>query len=104
MLGTDAMMDTPDIAFHISDQGMNPGQDLGRFFPRIGDQPLMTERGRSIQEAVTLPTIGFDHRRGGQALLDQNLDLLAANSGYKAHGGQPGFISRRFPSYNHLVL
>ena len=31
MFGTDAMMDAPDIAFHVSDQGMDPGQDLGGF-------------------------------------------------------------------------
>ena len=30
------MMDTPDIVFHISNQGMDPGQDLRRFFPRTG--------------------------------------------------------------------
>ena len=64
MLGTDAMMDTPDIAFHIGDQGMDPGQDLGSSFPRTGNQPLMAETGSIIQEAVALPTIGFDYRLG----------------------------------------
>ena len=34
MFGTDAMMDAPDIAFHVGDQGMDPGQNLGSFFPR----------------------------------------------------------------------
>ena len=28
MLGADAMVDTPDIAFDIGDQGVDPGQDL----------------------------------------------------------------------------
>jgi len=28
MLGADAMVDTPDIAFNIGVQGMDPGQDL----------------------------------------------------------------------------
>ena len=32
MLGTDVMINTPDIAFNIDDQGMDPGQDLPRFF------------------------------------------------------------------------
>ncbi len=62
MFGTDAMMDAPDIAFHIGDQGMDPGQDLGRILSRTGNQPLMTKTGGSIQEAVALPTIGLDHR------------------------------------------
>ena len=25
MFGTDAVMDAPDVAFHIGDQGMDPG-------------------------------------------------------------------------------
>ena len=72
MLGADAMVDTPDIAFPIGGQGMDPGQDLRRFFSRTGYQPLMTETGRSIQEAIALPTIGLDHRPSGQALLRQD--------------------------------
>jgi hypothetical protein len=36
MFGTDAMMDAPDIAFDIGDQGMDPGQDLGALFPEPG--------------------------------------------------------------------
>ena len=56
MLGADAMVDPPDIAFHIGDQGMDPRQDLGSFFPRTGNQPHMTETGSSIQEALALPT------------------------------------------------
>ncbi len=36
MLGADAMLNTPDIAFHIGDQGMDPGQDLGGSFPEPG--------------------------------------------------------------------
>ena len=31
ILGADAMMDTPDNAFDIGDQGVDTGQDLGRF-------------------------------------------------------------------------
>jgi len=34
MLGADAVVDTPDIAFDLGDQGMDPGQNLGSFFPR----------------------------------------------------------------------
>jgi len=81
MLGTDAVMDTPDIAFNIGDQGMDPGQDLGRFFTRTGHQPLMTKTGRSIQEAIALPAIGLDHRLGRQALPYQGLNLFAADAG-----------------------
>jgi hypothetical protein len=68
MFGTDAVVDAPNIAFDIGDQGMNPGQDLGRFLPRTRHQPLMLETGRSIQEAIALPAIGLDHRFGCQAL------------------------------------
>ena len=46
VLGTDAVMDAPDIAFNIGDQGMDPGQDLRRFFSRTGHQPLMMEIGK----------------------------------------------------------
>ena len=63
MFGTDAMVDAPDIPFHISGQSMDPGQDLGRILSRAWHQPLMTTTGRSIQEAVTLPTIGLDPPR-----------------------------------------
>src|SRR3974390_354362 len=79
MFGTDAMMDAPDISFHVGDQGMDPGQDLGSFFPRTGNKPLMTETGSIIQEAVTLPTIGLDHRLGGQALPHPGLNFCAAD-------------------------
>ena len=34
MLGTDAMVDAPDISFNIGDQGVDPGQDLRRFRTR----------------------------------------------------------------------
>ena len=104
MLGADAMVDTPDIAFPIGDQGMDPGQDLRRFFSRTGHQPLMTETGRSIQETIALPAIGLDHCRGGQALLYQGLNLLAADSGHQPHGGKPGLIGRGFHGYHHLGL
>ena len=36
MLGADAMVDAPDIAFDIGDQGVDPGQDLRRFLPEPG--------------------------------------------------------------------
>jgi len=36
MFGTDAMVDAPDIAFDIGDQGVDPGQDLGCLLPRTG--------------------------------------------------------------------
>ncbi len=36
MFGTDPMMDAPDISFHVGDQGMDPGQDLGGSFPEPG--------------------------------------------------------------------
>ena len=75
MLGADAVVDTPDIALDIGDQGMDPGQNLGRLLPRPGHQPLMPEARRSIQEAITLPAIRLDHRLGGQALPYQGLNL-----------------------------
>ena len=33
MLGADAMVDAPDVAFNIGDQGVNPGQDFWGFLP-----------------------------------------------------------------------
>ena len=36
MLGADAMLDAPDIAFNIGDQSVDPGQNLGRLLPRPG--------------------------------------------------------------------
>ena len=36
MLGADAMVDAPDIAFHIGDQGMDPGKTFGASFPEPG--------------------------------------------------------------------
>ena len=104
VFGTDAMVDAPDISFHIGDQGMDPGQDLRRFFTRTGHQPLMTETGSIVQEAIALPTIGLDYRLGGQALPDQGLNLLAADPGHRAHGVKSGFISRGFHGYHHLGL
>ena len=80
MLGADAVMDTPDVAFDIGDQGMNPGQDLHRLFSRPGHQPLMTETGSSIQEAVALSTNGLDNGLAGKALPRQALNFFAAES------------------------
>ena len=90
MFGTDAMVDTPDIAFDIGDQGVDPGQDLRCLLPRAGYQPLMTETGRSVQEALALPAICFDHCLGRQPLPYQRLNLFAADSGHQPHGGKPG--------------
>ena len=99
MLGADTVVDTPDIAFNISDQGMDPGQDLRRFFSRPGHQPLMMETGRRVQETITWPAIGLDYRLGRQTLPDQGLNLCAADSGHHPHGGKPGLIDRGFHSY-----
>jgi hypothetical protein len=41
VLWADTMMDTTNIAFDIGDQGLDPGQDLWRLFPRTGNEPLM---------------------------------------------------------------
>jgi hypothetical protein len=71
MFGADAMVDTPDIAFDIGDQGMNPRQDFRSFLPRTGNQPLMLVMGRSIQEAISLLAVSFNHCLGRQALLHQ---------------------------------
>jgi hypothetical protein len=73
MLGADAMVDTPDIAFNIGDQGVDIGQDLRRLFFRTCNQPLVTETGRSIQEAIALPTIGLDHRLSCQRRLGKKV-------------------------------
>jgi hypothetical protein len=61
MLGTDAMMNTTDIAFNIGDQGMDPGQYLRSLLPRTGHQSLVLVLGRSIQEAVPLSAVSFNH-------------------------------------------
>ena len=60
VLWTDAMMHTTNITLYIGDQGMDPRQDLSRLFSRTGNEPLMTAR-RTIQKAISLPTVGFDH-------------------------------------------
>ena len=90
MFGTDAVVDAPNIAFDIGDQGVDPGQDLRRFFPRRRHQPLVAVTGRSIQEAVALPAIGLDHRLGRQALFDQGLNLCAAHPGHPPPAGAGG--------------
>jgi hypothetical protein len=54
----DTMMDTTNIAFDISNQGMDPRQDLRRLFPRTGNEPLMAI-GQSIQEAYIFANRGF---------------------------------------------
>ena len=104
MFGTDAVVDAPNIAFDIGDQGVDPGQDLRCLLPRNGHQPLMLEIGRSIKEAIALPAIGLDHRFRCQALPYQGLNLYAADPGHQAHGGKPGFIGEGFHGYHHLGL
>ena len=79
VLWADTMMDTTNIAFDIGDQGVDPRQDLRRLFPRTGNEPLMAV-GQSIQEAISLPTIGFDHHFCHQTRPYQGLNLLAADS------------------------
>jgi hypothetical protein len=49
MFGTDSVVDAPNITFDIGDQGMDPGQDLRRFLPRTGHQPLMLEIGKCTE-------------------------------------------------------
>ena len=77
VLWADTMMDTTNIAFDIGDQGVDPGQDLRRLFPRTGNEPLMPV-GESIQEAISLPTVGFDHHFCHQTPPYQGLNLLAS--------------------------
>ena len=91
MLGTDAMMDTPDIAFHIGDQGMDPGQDFHGLFSRTGHQPHM-ETAKSIQEDIASPAIGLDHCLGSQTRPDQGLNLCAAHRGHQAPPRAPGYL------------
>jgi hypothetical protein len=47
MLGADAMMDTPDIAFNISDQGMTQGKTFGASFPEPGTSHSWRRRGEA---------------------------------------------------------
>src|SRR5674476_919611 len=93
VLWADTMMDTTNIAFDIGDQSVDPGQDLWRLFPRTGNEPLMVV-GESIQEAIPLPTVGFDHHFCHQTRPYQGLNLLAANPGNHMHA----------VSYTHLTL
>ena len=104
MLGADAVVDTPDVTFNISDQGVDPGQDLWDLLPRTGHQPLMTDTGRSIQEAIASPAIGLDHRLGRQALPDTGLRisaLLMANDALIKVGARVSYHARRW--YVHIA-
>src|SRR5665647_446453 len=101
MFWADSMMDTTNIAFDIGDQGVDPGQDLRRLFPRTGNEPLMMV-GQSIQKAISLPTVGFDHHFFPQTRPYHGLNLLAADSGNHMHGSKSGLISP--VSYTHLTL
>ncbi len=92
MLGADAMVDAPEIAFRIGDQGMDPGQDLGRFLPRTGHQPLMMETGSSIQEALALPAVGLDHRLGRNGLAGGIRAAAGSLSGHGGPGEGPGTV------------
>jgi hypothetical protein len=93
MFGTDAMVNAPDIAFNIGDQGMDPGQDLRGLLPRTGYQPLMADTGRIVQKAIALPAIGLDNRLGRQALPNQGLNLRTADPEHHPHGSKPGLFS-----------
>ena len=103
MLGADAVVDTPDIAFDIGDQGMDPGQDLDRLFSRTGHQPLVSGGG-AVQEAIPLPTVSFDHHLGRQAVPHQGLNLLAADPVNHPHRGKPWLGFRGFHGHHHLGL
>ena len=93
MLGADAMVDTSDVTFNIGDQGMDPGQDLRGLLPRTGHQPLMTDIGSSIQEAIALPAIGLNHRLSRQALPYKWLNLSAADRGTIRMAANLGFFA-----------
>jgi hypothetical protein len=58
VIWADTMMYITNVAFDNGDQGMNRGQDLRALFPRTGNEPLMSVV-QSIQEAISLPTVGF---------------------------------------------
>ena len=103
VLWADTMMDTTNIAFDIGDQGVDPRQDLRRLFPRTGNEPLMAV-GQSIQEAISLPTVGFDHHFCHQTRPYQGLNLLAADSRDHMHDGKSGLISRGFHRHHHFGL
>ena len=103
VLWADAMIDTANITFDIGDQGMDPRQDLRRLFSRTRNEPFMTA-GRTIQEAIALPTVSFDHYFFHQTLPYQGLNLLAIDSGNHAHRGKPGLMARGFHGYHHFGL
>src|SRR4030042_2092573 len=103
VLWADAVMDTADIAFDIGDQGVDPRQDFRRLFTRTGNEPFMAV-GQGIQEAIPLPTIGFDYHFCHQTFSYQGLNLLAADSGHHVHGSKSGLIFRGFHRHYHFGL
>jgi hypothetical protein len=58
VLWADTMMNTTNIAVDISDQGVDPRQNLRRLLPRTGNEPFMAV-GQSIQEAGILANCRF---------------------------------------------
>lgn len=95
VLVTDAMIHSPDIAFDVGDQGMDPGKQSDRVFSRTSHGRYMKARLR-VQDPIGLPTIRAGHHLCCQTSLSPRLNLVAAYPGYLAHGGKPGFISRGF--------
>jgi hypothetical protein len=95
MLVNDAMIHSPDIAFDVGDQGMDPGKQSVCIFSRTSHNGYMKARLR-VQDPIGLLTIRAGHDRCSQASLSHRLNLVAAYPKYLAHGGKPCFISRGF--------
>ena len=54
VLWADTMMDTTNIAFDIGDQGVDPGQDLRRLFPRT----VRVQGLKAVRFCATLKAVG----------------------------------------------
>ncbi|GEM_PF-7070737 len=48
VFGTDARLDAPDIAFHVGDQSMDPGQDLRLLAADLGQQAQAAHLSLSV--------------------------------------------------------
>ena len=57
MFGTDAVINSTDIALDIGNQGMDPGQEFNRISPRTGNHGLVLALSR-IENTISRPTIG----------------------------------------------
>jgi hypothetical protein len=66
--------DAANIFFGIG-QGMDPRQHLGGLFSQAGNEPFMV-LGQTIQEAISLPSVGFDHHFFTKTLTYQGLNVL----------------------------